>query len=230
MDDRTCAMCSCPSGRLKYCSSRCKSKASNQKRYKRPVRRCPGCDIDLTNRHGQVKYCSNACRRWVANGHSELRVPATSCTFCGASMAGKIASAVYCTRRCKAAASEARRVRDDHERYLKERARRIAYASEYARQNPHVAQAARRKRKSLLATAGIFEVTGSQWLRELRRHAGKCAYCGKPGTTMDHVIPVSRGGTHSVGNLVPACGSCNSSKHHRTVMEWRLSRRVALAS
>lgn len=41
---------------------------------------------------------------------------------------------------------------------------------------------------------------------------------------MDHIIPVIRGGNHSIGNLTPACASCNASKNHRTVMEWRLSK------
>jgi hypothetical protein len=44
-------------------------------------------------------------------------------------------------------------------------------------------------------------------------YGGLCAYCGvSPGVEMDHVIPTSRGGTHEIGNLVPACKPCNSSK------------------
>lgn len=195
------------------------------------ARRCPGCNIDLAGRNMQVKYCSNACRRWIANGHTDLRLPrANSCSKCAAPMLGKMVTALYCSRKCKLAASETRRVRDDRARYERERTRRIAYAIDYAQRNPHVGQAAKRKRKVLLSNAGIFEVTGAQWRRQVRRHNGLCVYCGNPGTTMDHVIPISRGGAHSIGNLVPACASCNSSKRHRTVMEWRLSRRVALAS
>lgn len=231
MNDRTCAMCAQPSGAVKYCSQKCRSKASNSKRYKRPVRFCPGCEVDISDRNGQMKYCSNACRRWVANGHTDLRRPATECERCGGSMAGKLATAIYCSRKCKTAASETRRVRDDRARYLNERDRRIAYAMDYARKNPHVGQAAKRKRKAKLAVSGMFEVTSRDWKRMVDRHGSTCFYCGRKGpVTMDHVMPVSRGGTHSVGNLVPACANCNSSKRHRTVMEWRLSKRVSLAS
>ena|SRR3990167_8649604 len=41
-----------------------------------------------------------------------------------------------------------------------------------------------------------------------------CAYCGRrmKRLTQDHVIPISRGGWHFSGNIVPACQSCNSRK------------------
>lgn len=39
--------------------------------------------------------------------------------------------------------------------------------------------------------------------------------------TLDHVFPLSRGGRHCVGNIVPACGQCNHSKGALTVVEWR---------
>lgn len=51
-------------------------------------------------------------------------------------------------------------------------------------------------------------------------------FSGKPSCwpifyhTIDHVIPLSRGGTHDVSNLVCACSSCNSSRSARTTEEW----------
>jgi 5-methylcytosine-specific restriction endonuclease McrA len=35
------------------------------------------------------------------------------------------------------------------------------------------------------------------------------------------VIPIARGGKHSIGNLVVACKPCNSQKNKRTIQEWR---------
>lgn len=49
----------------------------------------------------------------------------------------------------------------------------------------------------------------------------QCAYCGELASTIDHVMPLVRGGTNREGNLVPACRSCNSAKGPRTVTEWR---------
>lgn len=56
-----------------------------------------------------------------------------------------------------------------------------------------------------------------------RLYMSSCLYCGSSeNITADHVIPINKGGVHSIGNLVPACSKCNSSKHDHTIMEWRL--------
>jgi len=56
---------------------------------------------------------------------------------------------------------------------------------------------------------------------------GICHYCGcqvgSAALTMDHVIPVSRGGTSTRGNVVPACDACNKSKRALTPAEQVLS-------
>lgn len=53
------------------------------------------------------------------------------------------------------------------------------------------------------------------------RFKGKCAYCSADGAEqIDHVQPVSRGGSDAIGNLVLACASCNKSKGARTAEEF----------
>jgi 5-methylcytosine-specific restriction endonuclease McrA len=63
----------------------------------------------------------------------------------------------------------------------------------------------------------------SQWWKR-RRASGVCHYCGKtfpPGAlTMDHLVPLIRGGRSNKGNLVPACKACNSKKKHQLAFEW----------
>ena len=49
----------------------------------------------------------------------------------------------------------------------------------------------------------------------LRRDGRRCAYCAKRADTIDHVVPRSRGGTHTWENCVAACKSCNSRKADR---------------
>ena len=53
-------------------------------------------------------------------------------------------------------------------------------------------------------------------LRTLRRDRFTCVYCGVSGTEaeleVDHVHPVSKGGSHHIGNLVTACRNCNQKK------------------
>jgi 5-methylcytosine-specific restriction endonuclease McrA len=48
-----------------------------------------------------------------------------------------------------------------------------------------------------------------------------CAYCGTNGDLhMEHVIPISKGGEHHLGNIVPACQRCNYSKHTSEAQAW----------
>jgi hypothetical protein len=39
---------------------------------------------------------------------------------------------------------------------------------------------------------------------------------------MDHVIPLAKGGRHTIGNVLPVCGYCNSTKHSLLLVVWRL--------
>lgn len=138
---------------------------------------------------------------------------------------GKRANAVYCSRTCKTRASEKRRVRDDAARYQTERDRRRAYAIAYAKANPHVGQAARNRRKAWKREAGVFAFSSKEWARLCARHRGECFYCGlRADLTMDHVIPLAKGGRHSIGNIIPACGSCNSSKSDTFLTVWKRRR------
>lgn len=59
------------------------------------------------------------------------------------------------------------------------------------------------------------------WQRQL--NAGVCHYCGAnvgaDALTLDHVVPVSRGGCSTKGNVVPACRDCNQKKKYLTPAE-----------
>lgn len=55
---------------------------------------------------------------------------------------------------------------------------------------------------------------------------GECLYCGDPATTIDHYIPLARGGKHEVSNLVPACRRCNCKKSTKLPSEF-LAREAA---
>ena len=49
----------------------------------------------------------------------------------------------------------------------------------------------------------------------------ECAYCGsKDKLTLDHFIPLTKGGSDVQGNLLPACLSCNCSKRNLDAIEW----------
>lgn len=52
-----------------------------------------------------------------------------------------------------------------------------------------------------------------------QRDRGLCAYCGRPGNSVDHVVPRSRGGGTTWENTVVACNPCNNRKRDRTPAE-----------
>jgi 5-methylcytosine-specific restriction endonuclease McrA len=56
------------------------------------------------------------------------------------------------------------------------------------------------------------------------RDGGRCVYCAAPATSIDHVIPRSRGGQHAWDNVVSCCRRCNHAKADRQIAElgWRM--------
>ena len=67
------------------------------------------------------------------------------------------------------------------------------------------------------------ELRDSQWWKR-RLSKGVCDYCGKETPpkklTMDHIVPLARGGRSTKGNVVPACKECNTRKKQLLPMEW----------
>ena len=66
------------------------------------------------------------------------------------------------------------------------------------------------------------ELRASQWWKR-KRATGICHHCGQKflpkELTMDHLIPVIRGGKSTRGNLVPACKKCNADRKYRLPFE-----------
>ena len=69
------------------------------------------------------------------------------------------------------------------------------------------------------------ELRDSSWWRQ-QKGRGICYHCGehfhKDELTMDHLIPLSRGGKSTKKNIVVSCKQCNSLKKNQTVAELRL--------
>ncbi len=73
-------------------------------------------------------------------------------------------------------------------------------------------------RKRLYSAEG--EITIQQWMEILERHNYRCYYCKKRRfkLTLDHVIPLSKGGKNIPENIVPACRSCNAKKKDKLIL------------
>ena len=67
------------------------------------------------------------------------------------------------------------------------------------------------------------ELRKTQWWKR-RIAKGICYYCGQKilpeDLTMDHIVPLSRGGKSTKGNLATACKECNNAKKNFLPMEW----------
>lgn len=85
-------------------------------------------------------------------------------------------------------------------------------------------------RRALMAATADGTVTRAIMLPLVT--APTCSYCRTAlddlNRSIDHVIPLSRGGTHTADNLAACCVSCNYDKADRFLHEWMGTRMVAL--
>lgn len=113
------------------------------------------------------------------------------------------------------------KARKDALRYReKKQAMKAQKAGYYATERGKAVQAAKYNRRRLALNG--MRLT-ADIIQEVRNAAGGiCCYCGEPfgDGHIDHVIPVSRGGTNARDNLVYCCATCNQSKSANTLEEW----------
>jgi len=99
-----------------------------------------------------------------------------------------------------------------------ERRQRQINASPNRRAVRKAADARRRSRK--LEADGSY--TYREWLLLVNAYGGQCAYCARTGVLhADHRMPLARGGSNSIDNIVPACPLCNFRKSTMTEAEFR---------
>lgn len=89
------------------------------------------------------------------------------------------------------------------------------YTSERGREMHR--QSEERRRASKLGAIGY--TTKEKLADRVAYYGGKCYLCGEPWEHMDHVIPLSRGGTHWPSNIRPACAPCNRRKYNKLLHE-----------
>lgn len=88
-----------------------------------------------------------------------------------------------------------------------------AYARAWCRKNPEKCARYRRTRRGRRMGQDDGSVE-RYWPLLLAAYDSRCAYCGKRcRPEQDHILPLSRGGAHSIRNIAPCCLSCNRKKN-----------------
>lgn len=109
--------------------------------------------------------------------------------------------------------------RDSIRTYNKQwREKNPEYHSSYKKKNREKENEYYHRRRTRQLLQGDFTILE----KETRRlYSSGCIACDShEDISIDHIIPISRGGRHSVGNLQPMCISCNSSKGTQLMVEW----------
>lgn len=87
----------------------------------------------------------------------------------------------------------------------------------WRQRNRHQEAARRHARRALPLNAETRD-----YIRLLQ--SDPCSYCGAATGTIDHIVPVVKGGSNHWSNLTSACLSCNSSKHDRSLLVFLMER------
>jgi predicted nucleic acid-binding Zn ribbon protein len=217
----------------KYCTPRCRSilAAQEEKRARATIRQhwfCCWCGAEIAHMRSDAKYCSDYCSNRADWRDNRDRIVAGIKKYTEENHE-KILAAGRKYREANREAIYARQnawARANHERH---RAYQRKYQRQYAIANPEKRRlnAANRDAQKRSNGGGALHISERDWYRILLSYGHRCAYCGaEPDERLqvEHIIPLARGGRHSIGNVVPACAACNCSKSDRLLMEWRMGK------
>lgn len=106
--------------------------------------------------------------------------------------------------------------------YIEDRDRILGRSKEWSKNNPEKKVGQRHRRVARLYGQIEFDLP-IDFIKILKEEQeNKCAYCSRDDVklTVEHMLPLSRGGKHCMNNIVVACTTCNFSKHNKTLEEW----------
>lgn len=177
------------------------------------LRPCPGCGDEFVPKRSDTRCCSPRCHAKLHYSHV-LIWHDKICDLCGKSFRSKRSDARRCSQRCN---------KEFH--YLANVGAIRASVAAWRIANPDRCKvnSARYKARRRGWEGDGPGVSVTDWVRTLNRFDHRCAYCGELPELlhMDHVVPLSRGGQHAIGNVLPACPGCNLSKNAKFLAEWR---------
>jgi len=211
-----------PDGKKQICKQCANAQQKGRRDKRRPEYRtqCIDCSASLHSRKAGAERCQDCARHRDATQKStwQEQHPENSKRYYARNRAVVI-SRTKQRRIAQPGYKPRSRMPRELARASKRKARRKWAAANKDRVRENERRSANRRRARLRDSCSPG-VTREQWAERLRLFGGFCAYCPRPATTVDHCIPIARGGPDAIDNVVPACRSCNSSKGARLPLEW----------
>lgn len=114
-------------------------------------------------------------------------------------------------------------------KYRKKNADKLReYNSQYKKTHRDAIRIRNNNREALVRGAK-GKYTKAEWQELCKRFDHRCLRCGNTSElSVDHVIPVTKGGSNSIENIQPLCRSCNSSKGNRSNVDYRLAASICI--
>lgn len=100
-----------------------------------------------------------------------------------------------------------------------------AWQKDYAKANPDVGARTQAKRQRAKLDTLSYAPAIKRWMTDIKsKPFVRCHWCGTKikgrQVHFDHIVPLAKGGTHSIGNLCASCPECNHTKSARLIADW----------
>lgn len=177
---------------------------------------CPACD--RTTRDAEWPRCPSGCRRKTCcaprRGHRAIEIAATGLRTCPRCNTAKPLNMFTADRRRPGGRGS----------YCAECFRTIVKISRHSSKDARKHMSTRRAARIAMLDDGTLT---SGVIEALLNNATSCPYCRVALTadskSIDHLDPISRGGSHSISNVTVCCRACNTKKNSTSFLDWMQS-------